>query len=86
MCCSCAACPPETVVTMRHEGAEHDSFKPMPLRVPAAAGARRAQDRARLARMRAVLPKETAAGASQVPYQRAASDGLKNGRPLQEGA
>lgn len=33
---------PETLVTLRHEGAEHDSFAPVPLHIPARHGARRA--------------------------------------------
>src|SRR5688500_7732271 len=40
---------PETLVTMRHEGPRHDSFAPMPLRLPAVRGGRRAEESARIA-------------------------------------
>jgi hypothetical protein len=39
----------ETLVTMRHEVRQHDSFKPMPLRIPAGRGARRAEESPRIA-------------------------------------
>jgi hypothetical protein len=52
--------PRETLVTMRHEGSPHDSFVPMPLRIPAAAGARRAENRARIAALRSTGREETA--------------------------
>jgi hypothetical protein len=40
---------PETLVTLRHERAGHDSFAPMPLRIPAMRGAKRAEERAKIA-------------------------------------
>lgn len=40
---------PETLVTLRHDGAGHDSFVPMPLSIPAMRGAKRAEERARIA-------------------------------------
>jgi hypothetical protein len=40
---------PETPVTLRHEGAEYDSFEPVPLRIPAALGAKRAERKAAIA-------------------------------------
>ena len=40
---------PETLVTLRHEGAGHDSFVRMPLRIPAMRGAKRAEEGARIA-------------------------------------
>ncbi|NGM46910.1 hypothetical protein G5B31_15340 [Rhodobacter sp. SGA-6-6] len=43
--------PGDTMVTLRHEGAGHDSFVPRPLHLVAAEGAQRAVDRERLARM-----------------------------------
>lgn len=62
---------PEALVTMRHAGAAHDSFEPMPLRIPAAAGAKRAARRASAADLatqkastRAAGRKETAHAAS----------------------
>jgi len=41
--------PGDTLVTLRHEGAEIDSFRPVPLSVPAARGAKRVEERDRLA-------------------------------------
>lgn len=41
--------PGDTLVTLRHEGKDHDSFVPMPLHVPATAGAKWAENKARLA-------------------------------------
>jgi hypothetical protein len=41
--------PSETLVTLRHEGARHDSFVPMPLRIPAMRGAKRSEASARIA-------------------------------------
>jgi hypothetical protein len=52
---------PEALVTMRHEGALHDSFVPAPLRIPAAVGAKRAEGRARMAALRAMPREETPA-------------------------
>jgi hypothetical protein len=51
---------PDELVTMRHEGSRHDSFKPLPLRFPAAKGAKRAEKLAALADFRATLSVETA--------------------------
>lgn len=45
---ACRGVDPETLVTMRHEGAAHDSFRPMPLRVVAAMGQKRAEKSAKL--------------------------------------
>lgn len=52
--------PPETLVSMRHAGAAFDSFHPVPLAVPAAAGARRAEERARMASQRLRLRQDSA--------------------------
>lgn len=41
--------PGDTPITLRHDGATHDSFMPMPLRLPAAQGAKRAEKKARTA-------------------------------------
>lgn len=41
--------PGDTPVTLRHEGADHDSFRHVPLSVPAARGAKRVEERDRLA-------------------------------------
>jgi hypothetical protein len=57
----------ETRVTLRHEGSPHDSFKPMPLRIPAAAGAKRAENAARIAAMRTRGCEETAAEGAADP-------------------
>lgn len=61
---------PETPVTLRHEGADHDSFKPMPLRIPAARGAKRAEATARIAAHSVRGSQETAATASSEPMDR----------------
>ena len=44
------ASTPGSLVTMRHQGAPHDSFEPMPLRVAAAPAAKRAANLARFRR------------------------------------
>lgn len=46
-----------TPVTLRHEGKGFDSFNPMHLHVPAAAGAKRAERKAEMAAKRATLRK-----------------------------
>lgn len=73
---------PATLVTMRHEGATGDSFVPAPLSGPAAAGERRAADRARLAARRARQSQRTAdlAPDGQTPTETA------NGLPVSEAA
>jgi hypothetical protein len=58
---------PETLVTIRHDGSPHDSFAPMPLRIPAARGARRAEERARIAAQLARGSQEKPAGRSALP-------------------
>ncbi|NGM45164.1 hypothetical protein G5B31_06400 [Rhodobacter sp. SGA-6-6] len=51
--------PGDMMVTLRHEGAAHDSFVPQPLHLVAAEGARRAEGKARLAEMRARHPENS---------------------------
>lgn len=58
----------ETLVTMRHEGSPHDSFKPMPLRVVAEKGAQRAAARERMAARRLVLREEMPATTGVEPF------------------
>lgn len=48
----------DALVTLRHEGASADSFLPIALRVPAAAGAKRAKAAAEIARRRGKLREE----------------------------
>lgn len=47
---------PDALVTLRHEGAGHDAWRPAPLAIVAADAARRAEGRARLAAFRATHP------------------------------
>ncbi|MDO5706054.1 MAG: hypothetical protein Q4G49_13450 [Paracoccus sp. (in: a-proteobacteria)] len=58
---------PDALVTLRHEGAGFDSFTPMPLRIPAAIGARRAEGRERLAERRAANAPERAVLRDRTP-------------------
>lgn len=51
---------PDELVTLRHEGAAHDAWRPAPLAIVAAESARRAEGRARLADFRATHPANTA--------------------------
>ena len=57
----------EALVTMRHEGSDHDSFVPMPLRAAAAAGAKRAEHRARGAALGFTGCEETGEDDARVP-------------------
>lgn len=65
----------DALVTMRHAGSAVDSFAPMPLRVPAAAGAKRADDRARMAALRPDLRQHTAEAGSAGTRVPADADG-----------
>ena len=57
---------PETLVTLRHEGAGHDSFVPMPLRIPAMRGAKLRGSAARIAiRLARGSQRKPAAGPAQ---------------------
>ncbi len=70
---------PEALVTMRHEGATYDSFEPIPLRVPAKLGARRAAEAERVvkrlkrARHREEIVETAPTGASDANADNAAS-------------
>jgi hypothetical protein len=67
---------PETLVTMRHDGAGHDSFVPMPLRIPAVWGAKRAEEGARIASRRAGLSQGKPATGLARPMGRRDARGL----------
>jgi hypothetical protein len=63
----------DALVTMRHHGIPHDSFVPTSLRIPAAVGAKRAENRARLAALRTTHREGTAADGVADPEAPAAA-------------
>lgn len=59
--------PGNTPVTLRHEGKAYDSFIPMPLHIAAAAGTKRAAERAEMAVKRPSLRKHSPDAAQDGP-------------------
>lgn len=86
---------PETLVTMCHEASPHDSFAPMPLRLPVLRGARRAKESARIAARLARGSQGKAAGhwalaevapdAGRLPLSRSMPESRHKGSPHEAG-